>query len=746
MASEINKATATLGGKPLLMSANVSWTLREGVVPNIQTFDMAPDDALALSKGPFDLVITPPEGKGITVTNLWLLNIQPGDSPFISKVTIADRRWFWSYRHTGPKNYNIRRNVGNKRILSNFSAAVDFDRAPQVAFAPWSLQKNTIRWVARTMLEDVMEDVAEAEKSATGQKFTLVVDSRIGTAIKGLPIESLTIDDAGDSAVRRAIGYLPEAGVYVDYDGKVVIFSRAGGDEAGIVKALMPELRGPGHTDLVKNSAIRPREIHVLFTREVELRFDFLEETRATNQTVVAGSEPADLRRMDNVLPITDYQLQVSEVDTKPLCQGTWITFDQAFRAWEELPLVGADVKLDHPLIQKAFIPQMDLWAALKIAGDRPDEQGTLRNWVGRISACQNHYRRTFRLRRKWMDRIMAIRPYRLSTVDPQSGQRGPATAHGDYAIIYTQRSIWRNRAQGKPLDYAINKTAYPSGGNGASGVPNFNSETEVSPAIVSIVDKDQGIVHVDYVVDPNRVYEMILPSQISQGNNTRTWSAMPTADISDRKRPIAFNAVINANDPPRLSPAFKIAIMLTAVPASPNSNQQLHRIVIKPSDIADLLPAASTVGLGDAKGPIMEIRVGPNTEVARIQWLDSRSTEIEKIFGITEGTPNLDGLVLNVGDTTDAEKGASLKSIAKARAAAVYASLTDRYEGSMTGYMNGNVTMNGWTDEITHTLKPDGQTTTEVKFPPAVPQMSVMSFLDSNARAAILHLVKGEA
>lgn len=751
--ADTSKVTATLGGRPLLASSDVSWTLREGISPNIQTFDMTPDDALIIEKigGPLKLEIIPDLGNPVRVEQLWCLNVQPGSGPFISKVTVADRRWFWSYSWVGPKYYNHRRAIGNKRILNNASAAVPFDVAPDVSFAPWSLDHRNIRWVALTMLQDVMQDVANAEASMKqGVRFPLKVDNRIGANLKGLPIENLTIDFSGDQAVRTALNYLPEAGVTVDYDGTVIIFSRVGGDEKDIISALMPEIRGKGHTDLVKNSMLRPREIHVLFTREVELRFDFIE--KASSATTSDSAE--SLLRADNVLPITDYQLTVN---SKVLPQGTWITMDEAFNTWEAFPLqyaTGFSQRFDHELAQKAFIPQMDLWAGLQIAGSRAYKDGSLKNWVGRISMVQQHYRRTFRLKRRWMDQIAALRPYRLATVDPQSGQRGPATAHGDYALVYTQRTLWRNATKGQEFDYAINRTAYPSGSNSAQGVPSFDSSTDVSPAIVSILDKDQGIIHVDYVIDPNRVYEMILPSQIDV-------DTMPTADISQRSRNIGFNAVINASKAPKLSSQFKLAIMLTAVPASPNNNQQLHRVIVKPDAVRGLLPPAQTNGLNDAKGPVMEIRVGPNVEVARIRWLDSEAETISNIFGLkSDGTafeipkdPKLkeafskkvDSLCLNIGDESNKDTGASLNQIAKARAAAVYASLTDRYEGNMTGYMNGGVHLNGWTSGITHRLTPEGFALTEVQFPPEVPQESVASFLDSNTRALIFKLVSVE-
>ena len=726
--TDTKKPEATFGGKTLILGEQgVEWTLREGVMPAIKTFRMTPADAVTFNgnPGPYELIIKPLEGNAVKVTNLWVLNVQPGPNPFESEITVADRRWMWSYGHV-VRRYNMRRAVGTKRLLANdLQLDVNFDRAPDIAYWRWSLN-GSVRWVAFSALADLMKAAGQAEKNYTGKTFTIKIDDRIGTKISNLPLEDVEIDDAGEQAVQRMMAYIPEAGVTVDYDGTVVFFSRAAGDEEKIIGAAMPEIWGEGHTDLVKNANIRPKEIHVLFTREVEVRFDFKEVSNAHAQTVT--DEPlGELRRMENVLPITDYQLPVNG---RTLPQGCWITVDDAFRSWGNLPIVGPTRTLDHDLVQRAFIPQMDLWAALQMVGERPDFFGNLVNWPGRISSLEKHYRQTFRLNSRWMDRFLSVRAYRLATIDPQSGQRGPSMAYGDYSLMASQRAIWRNHAQGHPLDYAINKSAYPTNAN-----EYLDSTALPSPGIVSIEDHDQGIVRVDYAMDNNRTYEMVLPSQIQL-------DSMPTADYIQKTRPIAFNEIIEGFQPPRLSASFKMCFILTAIPASPNTTQQLHRIVIKPSDIKGFLPDSQRVGLDDAKGPIMEIRIGAGKEVARIAWKDEKSGEIEKIFGLTSGQPNLDGLVLNEGSSGGAF-GPSLNAIAKAEAAAVYASLVDRYEGEMTGAMNGGLHLSGWVSEITHRYAPTGETTTRIAMPAQLPRLSMQSLMSSSERAIMLRLAQ---
>jgi hypothetical protein len=737
------KASATLGGKPLLLTEDITWPLRAGVEPVVREFVMIPRDAIQLKNltRPVELVIKPPEGAEVRVQHLWVLEVAPGDDPWHSRVRVADRRWFWTYGHAVGR-FNMRRAVGTKRLLANdLELDVDLERAPELAYWRWSRQDNGNKHTAFTMLRNIMSRVAQIERDYWGQTFEAILDSRLGEKISALPIEELQIDDSNHEAVRRAISYLPEAAVTVDYDGKVIIFSRAAGDEINLVKALVPEILGKGHTDFVDNAQIRPREVHVLFTREVEIRFDFLEAVASKGVTTQDRDPLGELRRMANVIEVPDYELNITRgTATRRYPQGCYVDIDDAMRAWGDLPLVGISRPLDHDLLQRAFIPQMDLWGALGLIGILPQSNNTLEPWVARIAECQASYRQMFQINSRWMDRILSLRAYRLSTINIQTGQRGPALAYGDFALMPSRRARYRDASQGVLLSYAINKSGYPANEN-----ETLDSTSLTVPGIVSIRDHDQGIIRINYAMDNNRTYEMVLPSQIAQ-------DSMPVNNVRQRSRPITFNEVIAGRNPPRLSPSYKLAVILTAVPGSPNTNQQLHRIVVKPTDVSDIVPDNVKPGLQKALGPVMEYRVGAAVEVARTRWKDSDATTIEQIFGITDvgDSPReqaafaqkVQRLTLNEG-STGGKAGASLNQIARARAASIYTSLVDRYEGSMTGYMNGNVHLAGWVNEIQHTLTPKGETYTKVIFRQDLPQMSLFSFLSANERSVVLKLVQ---
>ena len=742
---------ATFGGFPLLLSKEVSWSLKEGVTPHIQTFHMQPKDAESLQRVkaniPFTLHMEDDSGHVLDVEKLFLLDVQPGPHPYISEVTVADRRWMWPNAHV-LRRYNVRRAVGTKRVLNNASFAVPFDKAPEVQYWRWSLfsyrtSNQLIPWTTTNIMKDVIKAVGEVEDAFKSGPLNVKIDTDIVGKLKSLPIEDFILDDTGEAAVSRLLQKIPGVGVYVDYNGEVVFYNKTTGREEEIVKALLPEMRDMGHTDLVLKNRLRPQYIDYYFTMDVEVRFDYEEVTKARLTTSENQSNPlANRRELENVLSITDYDLDVPEIDTQfPQCQGTWITIDQAFRAWDPISggFLAGNVEVDHELVQQAFVPHNDLWTFLGLAGATPDNSGTLKPWTGRIAEIMTRYRQTFRINPWWMDRILAVRANRVATINPQSGQRAPARAWSDYCVIYSQRSLMRNRSQNQNPRYVINRAAFPDGGN-------FDSDAEVSPAILQVVDHDQGIIHLNYVGTNPKSGDthMILPSQMEVEGS-------PAYGLADARRDksvnISFDSVRKSSDLPKLSNAFKMSTILTVVPASPNSKQQLYRLRVKPGDVSKYFKN----GLGGCDGPPMQVRIGPNIETARIQWKDSRSSDIEKIFGLDNGNPtdqepNLENLVVNSGDVEGVRFGASLRNLAESHATTVWMSLVDRYEGNITShFQGGGVHLAGYANEIKHTLHPNGVATTSSSFPTEVPRLNLAQFLDSNSRNAIFKLVAVE-
>ena len=186
-------------------------------------------------------------------------------------------------------------------------------------------------------------------------------------------------------------------------------------------------------------------------------------------------------------------------------------------------------------------------------------------------------------------------------------------------------------------------------------------------------------------------------------------------------------------------------------IPAGTNDARRLFKVVVKANDVRGSFPSGDAqTALSNAKGPIQELKIGMNIETARVPWVESRSRDIEQIFGIGAGDtpPNIEDLILNLGDGTTvkpADKAASLRAIAHERAARIFAKYMPRFMGSATGRFAPNAVPGGAADEVRHTVNNDGSVTTSVSFPDQVPERDFMAYFDANTRALVFRQPRKE-
>ena len=811
----------TQGGSPqwpVLASGPCNWMIKEGTMPTIEQFQVTPDTAGAMwdhakDNKPFTLFLSC-EGESLKIEFLYMIGRAPGPNDHVKAVAIADRRWFWSYAWMGPRRYNWRRRIGVKRP-EEFNAAptVATPTQPDVWYAPWSLKQKANPelttpppnpqnatdgvWKARDLMEEIFKTVFQIEKITTGNEPKVIW--RYPRPKASLPLENVVIDSAGDDAIATGLTYLPEHNVYIHPNGDVVVKNKTFGSEKYL--ALKGdrggyEKVGKGHAELINNALVRPRRIHVLFTREVEVRFDFWEKYSSVSgggfglAANIGANQLEDnkARMMYNVLPVPDWVLPHA---TPPKVMGTWVTFDEALTAWNQADKPdGVTLNLDYPLIRRAMVPFLDLWAGFRMLGLYSPQN----DWMGRIGAIQAHYRRTFMINQTWLARIQQMKAYRQACVDPENGARSPALVLANHSRLASQKSLridQINKVAGTwdgIIQLAMPVHSYPALGDQYDGDPppclaepallypisEFPIKPGGSwgivhaPATLQIEDSDQGVLSIDFKADEYRTYEQVLPGlmRLEALDGTGESQALmplsdigPTADPRELARPIAFNMLSTIDTKvPALAPKHKAAVIFTCIPAStshhidtsdpenPVLNQQLEDVTIW-ADSIDLSKMVSTgvkESLTEAYGPDMYIRISAANEVARIEWRDSEYQEIEKIFGFRDGKPKTTGLVLNMYDTPGGpEHGASLNQIALSSAARVYSSLIDRYQGDKTSTLRPTALPDGWVGQVAHTVSANGEASTRIDFPEQIPQLDMISYLDSGTRELLLKLAR---
>lgn len=727
--AQIASARVSIGGAHVISSA--TWALTTGTDPYVTSFNVLTEDADRLLDGPLrpvDLEIDAGEHGTATFKNLYVLQAAASPNPYHRRIVVADRRWFWRHAQVEGR-FNIRRRIGTGRVgapnIPELQPVVD-----TFAYAPWSTPDGSgraaARWSARAILNRVLDTAFQPERDLGNAAPT--VSFRAWPGLDEIPIENLELAAAGPDAIRRVLGYIPEAEISLDSVGNVIIFNRASGGESGLTESIL-EAMNRGHIEKIDLRRVRPRQVHVYFRRECELRLDTLASGETSTQ---------DDRVMTNVLPIPDFSL---EVDGETLTQGTWITFEQAFTAWGAMPGIG--VALSDEICRQAFIPGIGLWEALRLHGTKdPDAE-----WMGRVAAVEQHWRQTYRINRRWMDRIAEIRAERVALLDPTTGQRAPAQAFSNYCVISTNRTLYlarRDGITGGDMPYAMNVVGYPKGGL-------IGPETRAAPFQVSVLDSDQGVIRFDHIIDPLRMRDVVLPSMMETfGDGTGVASSPtnpgPSANIVDQNRvPIAFNALTSSMKAPALTASHKVATIITALQGSPNGKTQLTRIIINPEQVAGLVPPAVAEQLTRCDGPVHEVIISPSVETARVAWYDSTGVLTERAFGIgvdaqdADEYVDLSAITVNQGSDTS---GASLTNIALAQAASVYAALGDRVQGNADAAFSPNLRPTGFLVAVEHKVASNGAVSTSVDLPEQVAPLDLAAYLDSGTYAIVKRMV----
>lgn len=724
---------ATLGDLPLLASAPVRWTYTEGTAWHEETFDMIPADAEVLGKtnSPVTLKVDAGDRK-FEVKQLWVLNVVPGDNPHIAKVRVADRRvWLPYFNFLG--RFNMRRNVGMNRVGSNATVQLN-PVVPDLWYWKWSLKTppNT-KWKASETVVEFMRQLEEWESTEGRPGGGYVIHGALKQLDTEITVDSLNIDDSGDMAMLRLLALYPNASVYVNKDGKYVFFDRNDGQEDVIVKKQMgPLIVGSGQFKKVSNALQRPQEVEVYFTAEVEVRHDYIRNL---------GTGTGDVRSLDNVAPVPDFQLTAGGVN---YVQNSWINIPTmlASASWANHPGAGGG-QITQTMLEKAAMPYLDLWGALLITGVRnPDA-----DWSARIAVLQQHWRRTFRLKDWWMDHTLSLKARRCALIDPATGTWAPSEAFCNHSFLGTVRSFFKNRAESKGLEYAINVEGYPTGEqvpgiSTPSGAKKFTDTSKAAPVVVKVIDGDQGVIELNFQAEPNHIHEAALPGRIVRADGS---PYTPSADFSNPERsPVGFDLVTSRTQVPQLEADWKMAVILTHVPAAPNNKQQLYKITVKPKDVRGRLPPAARNGLDEAKGPTWQVRVGAGMDGVRalVRWADDRATDIEAIFGIGDKAPDFSGLVVNHDTGGSAKQPAiSLQEFANGVAAQIYARFADHQEGSGEADVNTDVELGGWVASVTHALGTNGTITTAVTMKQMLADMNLYSLFDASTRAILMKL-----
>ena len=640
------------------------------------------------------------EGKVLDVKRAVVLGERPSGTVYARSVILSDVRAYWPSVHV-KYAANVRTRSGSGRLLS-------VDGPPQLAtpvddliFAPFSLKDE--------LTVQSGDDVAAAIL-----KF-LQDRTQAGFELRARPRPKLTPNDVlpdapGHVALAQALALLGGVDVYIrPQDSAVILFDRVLGAERAIMASLAPApLQDLGLLKFVSTKNQLPKKFNVLFTREMEVRADFREDSSTGTTSTRAQDEPT----LQNVVQITDQTLTVSG---KLEVQGSFAEIDPyltAINAAGPAPATSIG-PLDRSKLQKLYLgPCLELCYVMGLTGLTPSQV-----WAGRLASLRAHYRLTFRLDRKFSQRILpgSIRAVRAALLDGPTGTRQPSPVYFDYCSKPTLR--WLSKSLDARLGWNVHAlppraASQNVGETKAYSDPYLLADCQPGPAQLLVLDNQVGIFHLQVRKDTFDQAEQIVPSLVRD---------LPVTDPHQ----VAIGTAIATWEEAALVRNHRVSFIFSCVPAGPNSANQLGKYEVS----LDAALKRLGVGTQQAEGPDMDLRVGGSLMTLRYPWSDAGRDQILGAFRPDKPFPSK---LIPVNDT-------EAKDYAESTAAAVAAGLLDHYEGQQACPFSPGLVPVGSLHTVVHTVDPEGRAFSMANAEARVPPQRPENLLSPSSRKTLL-------
>lgn len=740
----------SLGGEnlPIKVGGNFAWAMSYGLSPNVTDLEVTKESAERIRSravttfptkirtrtradpvGPLQLVMEDTDNdRRVVIEGIYVvISNRPGTDYNTRVLTLSDRRWMWS-RIMVERSYNIRKKTGEFRMIRGKLQPVQLGRLrPDFAYrratlkTPGSIgstgsQIRGVPWTALEVLEDVLLELCG--------KDGYVIDANLALTDS---IEGLELHDLGPEALSRVLAFIPGARVYIGADGKCHVASIYDGSEKEVFDNF--GAGNAGDYSLVDRSQLRPQSFTVYSDREVELRFDFVEERLPTDDVPAAGQGSTVVRNQiagveqipgreplwcENVIINPLYYLPLDLSGSRVAVQGEPVPLDQFIDAVNLLNNVSSQGSGDvfgtrgwRPFFPSFRLTKREIrqhwlgnWTAFREKFARDDAQLYNPERLKLLAALRTHYRQTFRILPQWRDKIRTLTGNRAAVMDFETGTRAPAPVYTQFLTKFSQLG-YNPSARGQMVvrndDYAEDI-----------------GEKNVSPFEVQILDSDMGLFRVAPKVDQTGVAETYVIGDTEGGK-------LPTADVA--------NAAVYWHQV-HLDRGFKLATIFSCTQDTPNNEKRLHAEEVSLQEVATLLKLPA---IPEAHGPPQEVI--QTADNARYAWKDKDKAGIRAAF--FDGDPYPQGLLTNPGD---------IRALSVAACAQELVRNLDRIEGKVTGPIRP-VEPTGNLRSVVHFVTVGrGNSTalyTTISAPGDAPPPQVYSLLPEGVRRKVRRLVQ---
>ena len=656
----IQKAEVVLktpaGDYPLAGTGAVSWRIQAGVQPYSTTFSAhnLAWEALKIHKGkPLKLSITDSKGDKVVVEDVYILHEMPSSSPSVTSFVVSDKRWKWSYQII-VRDYNLTRRTGDKNYQE---LDLPKDGLPdKFAFFPNSLKNGQTLWEPQDIIEDILETIS---KGTDSKKHVIEEFPDTGE----ITIQNVVLRDTADSALARALGYIPGADIYLDLKGKVRVFNtlNVGAAERHFdgLKEIGTSWNG-GKVENITREHIRPSAVHVYYQRELEAVLEYSDDYT----TGTAAQPSRDDAFIENVIATVDPASGVIAYDPefgpsggsvyKIVPPGTWVEA-KAWLNYHNTPGVRPEVSApwNFDTIRTWWVKGA-LEGQLIGSGQRGRKHFDTGNYIQAVGALRENFRQTFKISRRYMERLRDIRNVRVGIIDPITGQRQPASVWSQGAYIPTEKGGHiAMRSHPEFYHTVFNFTSLPQNGEQLT-------DSVPSPQRVSWVDKSAGIFRIESKQSTYGTFSAIIPGNCVDPQNNLT-SLVRNLQDQDEKPVGAGMRLENGTNEFFLSRTYEFKVLLPVLPNSPNNNSQFHQEVVTFDDLLTAYPSLMQAGPKDrpgdpagrgrgikrGHGPVLEVFIPEGETSARFAWKDDIQAKatLKRVLGLDEEDPRLAGV-----------------------------------------------------------------------------------------------------
>ena len=707
---------AHLDGQELDVDTGVGWSLVSGTGAHTRVLTMPTPEANALlaQATPLGSTLTldaSDDGYGKQVVSmLTILGTAPTNLRGLSAISLADHRWIWGRKHA-KHSFNVRRRTGTIRRLKGGDLVPLAAQAqvPDVAYAPWSLNLSTGQpWTATEVLTDLLDQLGD---------YGIVYELRNLDSVNTVDVEDLEVDDSLSSSIARALGYFGNrVGIYVDWDGKVIVYDRLdGGEEAALDTDTRPPMILTGLPAKQDRSKERPTSVRVLFDTLVELRADFTETEAASNP----DEDDRSHARLENV------SHSPSDLDFAggDFYRGQLLRISVLLTAYAKASN-GTKPYPGLPDMSRALLRLRWLDGAMNNGWMDPADPTHI--WLRRWLQLRGDYRTRLRFTKFWRDRIRGYFPVQLAVQDPEDGSQSAAAAvYADYATQELAR-YWNSVKRSANTSQHVGVRNIPGNPAGLFRLvgTKIGALTQ-SSAVVAIEDQDLGVIRIQFREEVQEGLEKVFPSAVENPY---------TNDTSLKNAPILSSDC-------NLTKDHQVSVVLAVQPAVPNNAKQLYAV-----EIDD--PTAT------GQGPVIEVRVYPTVLAARFGWPNVAGGDGGTVVaGAAGGAINEASAWRSFDDGAQAvEQGYGpplnldqLRALARAQADAVYAFYADHVEGGLTTVLSANEQLRGTLNSVSCEIAgsgPTGGALLVLDSAPEPPRIDAVALLPRAVRRVILRQV----